>query len=366
MKKPLALFVLAAALAAVNLSCAAPSAPQPPSLRLSRTVDNLTAVRKGRRVVLSWSTPTETTDRQNVRWPTVTRICRAVNQFPVDRCVEVVAVIRSSELSSSQPTGRRPLVSFEDVLPANSLDFYRQATYAVEVLNAHGRSAGLSNQVRVALTPTEEPPQALHAVLDAQGPLLSWRTTVYPWTAAGVTHRLRVYRRASGQTAVTLVADEPWRVGEDAARDSTFEWEKTYEYWITTATEVASATHPTIVVEGDDSPIVSLLVHDTFPPAVPTGLEAVFSSVGQQPFIDLTWTPNGEEDLAGYLVYRRQPGGEFVPLTREPVPAPAWRDTAVQAGAHYEYAVRAVDQRGNQSALSEVAGEAVPAAQEEK
>ncbi len=38
----------------------------------------------------------------------------------------------------------------------------------------------------------------------------------------------------------------------------------------------------------------------------------MFSSVGQKPFVDLTWAPNMESDLAGYNVFRTVDGGEPV------------------------------------------------------
>jgi fibronectin type 3 domain-containing protein len=42
------------------------------------------------------------------------------------------------------------------------------------------------------------------------------------------------------------------------------------------------------------------------------------------------------------------------------VKIPAFRDTQVVAGKKYSYSVSAVDQRGNESARSEEAGESVP------
>jgi len=37
---------------------------------------------------------------------------------------------------------------------------------------------------------------------------------------------------------------------------------------------------------------------------VPTGLQAVFSGVGQAAFIDVAWSPDTESDLVGYNVFR--------------------------------------------------------------
>ena len=55
-------------------------------------------------------------------------------------------------------------------------------------------------------------------------------------------------------------------------------------------------------IEGDDTPEVKVFANDVFPPAVPSGLQAVFSGPGQKPFIDLVWAPVSDADLAGYNV----------------------------------------------------------------
>ncbi len=358
---------------AVAAGCAAPGMPQPPSLRLPQTVDNLSATRKGDRVILAWSPPGETTDHQTIRWPTTTRICRVMNQFPTNVCGEVVKEIKSSELATTTPGARRPLVSFEDVLPP-ALIGPNQATYTVEVLNQRGHSAGLSNQVRVPLVATLPPPADFHATLDAQGPLLQWNALTNPPPSPDISYRLRVYRRAHGKTEFALISELPYQVGKGEARDRNFEWEQEYDYKIASVTVLATPGHPTgaaagpaesaTEVEGDDSAQVHLAVHDVFPPAVPSGLQAVFSSVGQKPFIDLTWAPNTESDLAGYIVYRRVDhrgaASDFVAVTPAPVKAPAWRDNDVQPGQTYYYTVAAIDVRGNQSAQSAPAEESVP------
>ena len=79
---------------------------------------------------------------------------------------------------------------------------------------------------------------------------------------------------------------------------------------------------------------------DTFPPAAPAGLIAVASEGA----ISLVWDPNAEADVAGYHVLRgRSPGATLAPLTDEPVEATTYRDTTVEAGVSYVYAVQAVD-----------------------
>jgi hypothetical protein len=345
---------------ALTAGCAAPGAPQPPSLRLPVTVDNLSATRKGNRVVLTWSPPTETTDHQPMRWPTTTRICRVLNQFPTNACGEVVKEIKTGDLVSVAPAARRPVVSFEDVLPPSLIAAQNQATYAIQVVNQRGRTAGLSNQVRTSLVPTAPPPTAFRVSLDGQGPLLEWSVQSAPAPSPGVSYRLRIYRRAQGKTDFALASELPYRLGEDEARETNFEWEQEYDYKIASVTVLAVPGRPAVEVEGDDSDVVHLKVHDVFPPAVPGGLQAVFSSVGQKPFIDLTWAPNTESDLAGYVVYRRTAASKFVVVSGALIKAPAWRDNDVHPGQKYYYTVAAVDLRGNQSAQSSPAEESVP------
>ena len=69
-----------------------------------------------------------------------------------------------------------------------------------------------------------------------------------------------------------------------------------------------------VMIDGDDTAEVKIFTHDVFTPAVPSGLQAVFSGPGQEPFIDLIWTPVGDTDLDGYNVYRREVGGAAVYL----------------------------------------------------
>ena len=141
--------------------------------------------------------------------------------------------------------------------------------------------------------------------------------------------------------------------------DKTFAWETKYDYRITPVTLVHSQG-VNMSVEGDDSQPVATFTRDVYPPADPTGLQAVFSSVGQKPFIDLTWAPNMESDLAGYNVFRTVDGGPFVKLNQQLVPVPSFRDDTVVPGKRYSYAVSAVDLRGNESPRSTEATEAVP------
>ncbi len=141
--------------------------------------------------------------------------------------------------------------------------------------------------------------------------------------------------------------------------DKTFEWEKKYEYRITTLTQVQSSGL-SAAVPGDSSKPVEVFTRDIYPPAQPVGLQAVFSSVGQKPFVDLTWAPNLDSDLAGYNIFRRSESGTWEKLNQQLAQVPSFRDEKVKASGQYTYSVSAVDLRGNESPRSVEARETVP------
>jgi fibronectin type 3 domain-containing protein len=171
----------------------------------------------------------------------------------------------------------------------------------------------------------------------------------------------RVYRRAEGGQQEILVGErEAGMEKNQSLTDQSFEWEKTYYYRATTFTLIAQPGKPDVSIEGDDTPEVKVFADDVFPPAVPSGLQAVFSGPGQQLFIDLIWAPVTDADLEGYNVYRHEEGIAPVKVNAELVKMPAFRDMQVVSGKTYFYSVSAVDLRGNESARSEEAGESVP------
>jgi hypothetical protein len=351
-------------LIAASSGCGTPGAPQPPSLQLARPVDDLTASRKGNRVELDWTLQRKNTDRTLVQHPPATRICRREGTGLMITC-DVVAEVPPPK---TQPQPRKkqaeePAIRmhYEDSLPPqlgnqNPADF---VTYAVEEINSHGRSAGLSNQLQIPVAPTIPIPGDLSAQVSGEGVRISWTGSAPPEAPPGLSYRYRIMRRPVGAPAYTVLTDvEPSAKG--SYLDKTFAWEQKYEYRITTVTQIDSHGITT-AVEGDDSKPVEAFTRDIYPPAQPAGLQAVFSSVGQKPFIDLTWAPNLESDLAGYNVFRRTEGTQFEKLNKQlVVSASSFRDEDVEPGKKYIYTVSAVDLRGNESQRSAEASETVP------
>src|SRR5579864_594777 len=359
---PTALLALTAPL--VLVACATIAPPQPPSLNLPKAPTDLRAVRKGDQVILTWTIPRVTTDRQTIRALGPTRICRG----PADlkECGTPVGEITTPIPLATAPSNKQILKSsYTDTLPASMESDAPSAsmTYAVSVLNRDGRGAGLSNLARVPLAHTLPPPQDYHAQVTSQGIVLSWSNNLPPADPQQPIHYLyRVHRRQEGSGQTELVGELPPATEPRLTlTDSSFEWEKTYKYLAEIVTVIAEPNKPEVQVEGDDTPALTVFAHDVFPPAVPSGLQAVFSGPGQQAFIDLVWAPVSDVDLAGYNVYREEEGSTAVTkLNSELARTPAYRDATVVAGKRYSYWVSAVDVRGNESARSEEASESVP------
>lgn len=352
----LPLFLLCAA-AVVVAGCGTPGAPRAPSLGIPAPVTDLQAVRKGDNVTLTWTSPTETTDGELIRKPGKMIVVRAT--VPGTDGATVAELPLKPALKNQGGEKSTASDSLAGLLQgASSGDF---VFYTVAALSRGGVSAGPSNQVSVPLVSTLSAPQQVNVTLVPRGVALSWQTGVVPQGPQKLQaqFRYRVMRRLTG-AAEAVKAGEVGLAGESAVFvDTGIEWEKTYEYWVTSVTQWQLKGRKN-EIEGADSAIIPILTHDTFAPGVPAGLQAVFSGLVHQPGIDLTWTPNTDEDLAGYNIYRRSAETAPLKINTDLVQTPAFHDGNVQTGGTYTYSITAVDLRGNESGRSAEASETVP------
>jgi hypothetical protein len=114
------------------------------------------------------------------------------------------------------------------------------------------------------------------------------------------------------------------------------------------------ATHVTRAVRAEGAPAAPVCVTpvDTFPPPAPTGLQAVQEGAA----VTLIWNRVEVPDVAGYIVLRGEAAsGTLQPLMRTPIADVTYRDTDVQPGQTYTYAVYALDKSpaANVSPLSD-------------
>jgi hypothetical protein len=344
---------------ALLVACGYPGPPKPPSLNLPEPPRDLRAIRKGNDVHLAWTVPAETTDGLGIRSYGATRVCRSTDPAMSD-CTAAIGQVAPATVPSGTAPAPKLQQNFTDTLPGTLLRNRPSAEifYAVSVLNSRHRSAGISNIVSAPAVTTPSPPTDFRAEVTAAGIMLHWIPLSHVAETPD-THRVyRVYRREANGTLDTIVGEAP--LDSSQLTDHSFDWEKTYLYRATVVTLIHPPAEPEREFESDDTPSVRVFAHDTFPPAVPTGLQAAFSGVGQQPFIDLVWTPDSEADLAGYNIYRHEDGGGLRKLNSQPVKTPSFRDADVLSGHTYIYSVSAIDIRRNESALSGEASETVP------
>jgi fibronectin type 3 domain-containing protein len=106
------------------------------------------------------------------------------------------------------------------------------------------------------------------------------------------------------------------------------------------------ATDP--LIESGNSGEVCLDVKDVTAPAAPTGVAALVHDDATE----ISWSPSGEPDLAGYRLYRQDPGGARGRVAEIAATETVYRDKALPRGAVTLYTITAFDKAGNESAPS--------------
>ena len=356
----IALLVAASALA----GCGMPGAPLPPSLNLPIPVNDLSAVRTGGQVALSWTMPTKTTDKVLLKGNITVRVCR--NETSVAPC-SVAATLQLAPGADA---------TFTDTLPAPLASSQPRAlTYFVELVNRKSRSAGLSNGAVVLAGEAPLAIESLTAEMSKEGVLLRWA----PAPAESSPVAVRLVRRLltapakkSDQSPLAQPAEplvqtllvEP-SARSDRTLDTNIRFGETYEY---RAQRVARVTvgGSTLELAGPLSLPLRIDAVNVFPPSAPKGLAAVATAGenGSGPAIDLSWLPGAEPNLSGYNVYRRDSAATDSNWQRispaQPVVGPGYHDPNVQPGHTYDYSVTAIDQDGRESARSVEASDTVP------
>jgi hypothetical protein len=262
--------------------------------------------------------------------------------------------------------------TFSETLPAPlTAGEPRPLTYFVEILNRKARSAGLSNSANVVAGQAPTPIDGLSAQMAKSGVLLRWNPG-----GAGVVRLDRklltpptLGEKPKKDQGAMAPPPEPLertllvQAGAGGrALDTDVRFDQRYEY---RAQRVAKVTvgDRRLELAGPLSAPVRIDTRNIFPPDIPTELAAVATAGenGSKPAIDLSWQPDIEADLAGYIVYRREASSPWRRISpSQPVVGPGFHDPDVQAGHTYSYAVTAIDQDGLESGRSTEAHETVP------
>jgi hypothetical protein len=381
--------------------CANPGVPRPPSLHLPKPVADLTAARIGDHVDLRWTGPDRTTDDLNLTFPTTVEICRDPTPPPTAPArrpaQDPPCTVVSRLLGHAGPS------LATDSLPSSlTVGSVPSLTYRVRILNSRGRGASPSNPAPVPSGPGLQPLQDFRATQSSLGVLLQWQTTPGPGPNPAAVEVLRTLQPNPGAppnatrsrpkspstakstrpspsaaplpltprapTEVRLRAVSTSNTDPGGMLDTDVQLHQTYIYSAQRVrmVSVADSAGRKLELRSDPTPPIQVARADTFPPQPPRGLVSVPGTLPGTPSdpaaahslatLDLSWQPNTEVDLAGYLVFRSELGGagpaQPVQLTPDPLPAPAYRDATVLPGHRYRYFIIAVDQSGNRSAPS--------------
>lgn len=336
------------AMAVVLAGCGTPGAPEPPSLNLPDRVTDLSVERAGNRVSLSWMMPRKNTDKLILKTEVAVRVCRAEG---AGVCTE------AGTLTVAPGTD----ATWGETLPQVLADGSPRAlSYFVELKNRKGRSAGLSNAAMVLAGAAPVAVQGLTIEMRKAGAVVHWRAED-PQAAVRLQRTLltpTVAKKGEGLLAPEAEPVEQRLLIEDAtegqALDKSIRFGETYAYRAQRVRRV-TVDGQALELDGELSAPVRVEAKDVFPPTVPVGLVAVATrnGNGHAAAIDLSWEPDAEEDVAGYVVYRREGVGAWERVSpSRPVVGPAFHDPQVQLGHTYRYAVSAVDQGGHESERS--------------
>lgn len=361
----------------VLTGCASPGPPKAPSLNLPRPAADLTAQRHGTTVRLEWTTPERNTDglllappssRKRHLAPTA-EICRS--ETPNGPACTVTGRITAHPGAAE---------GFDDRLPAElQTGPARIIQYRVRLLNAAGRSAAAAT-VFVPAGEAPPPTASLRVRAVRQGAELAWNQ-IAESTPGDTVHILR--SEADAPVAVkkpgkmSRLAKSPSSSSNrpeasqlrlsaspdpGGAVDPTITSGDRYVYTVARERSVTLAGH-VYTVSSDLATVTTSALTDTFAPRAPAGLDSIATpqSDESKASIDLSWEPNTETDLAGYLVYRRDSvSGATAKLTPEIHPGTAFHDETILTGHKYIYWVTAVDHSGNESPRSSSTEETLP------
>jgi|CXWL01.1.fsa_nt_gi hypothetical protein len=352
-ESPSRVLVGALLLAALTLpACGKKGDPLPPERLVPATTTHLTVAQRGREIVIAFPYPNATAAgtalpglEQISLWqlslspPPGPAGVAAPPVAPPDLRlfnVQAVAIERldAAGIGSSVQGDR---IVLRRNLPAPPDDGNRQVlVLAIKTRAQGGEESAFSNLGLIEVLAPPPAPRGLAAEGEAEGVRVSWDVPGAPGEASWVGFNL--YRREAtskvyGAPIATLTTEREF-LDRGAPLGSQL------IYAVTTV-----AARQPIQIESGIEAEKEVHHRDLYPPPGPRGLVAL-AETGR---VRLIWDPVSATDLAGYLVYRRDPGSEDFVKIAGPVEKPEFEQTDLPAGETFVYRVTAVDRAGNES-----------------
>jgi hypothetical protein len=352
-------------------SCGTPGDPQPPRPPIPATVTDLAARQTGDSVVLTFTLPKKTVEGESLEAPPDVEIFRAFVPAGTQAARAALAQVYTipSAVVDTYLTDDR--LRFADPLQAADIAAHsgEQMAYIVRTRASKKAASADSNRAMARVYPVPEAIGDVTENVTEPAVELHWsppsRTTSGAAIAALTGYRVYRAEVEPGQTEsdpAKLKLKTPAEllgVSPTATyRDAQIEFEKTYLYTVRSV-----AQYELDSVESADSQALVLTLKDTFAPAAPKNLVAVYVPAAGETsaHIELSWSISPEADAAGYHVYRsEQEGKAGTRLTQELLPTPTFRDMSVATGRGYTYTVTVVDRAGNESLQSTAVAATAP------
>jgi hypothetical protein len=345
-------------------ACGSPGEPVPPSPPIPVAITDLMVRQSGDGALLTFTMPGKSTLGEKLLEAPTIEILRGslrADGTPDSKSFRVVDTVPGSLVSNYVQLGQ---VQFWDPLPPGGVRTAPGDTvvYRVRMRVTQKKTSASSNEISIILRAVPEAVGTLESQVTERGIALKWHAPAR--MSGGGTlpgePEYHLYRgeldAAHAEAAAGRDArDIRWKVplaltGTVASPeylDTGIMFGKTYGYVVRSVVGGGG-----IAVESNDSKVAILTPKDTFAPGAPQGLVAAVlpgSTAGSQT-VDLSWSINGEPDLAGYRVYRSEQESERgALLTPKLLPTPAYRDETAVSGHSYWYRVTAVDEAGNES-----------------
>jgi len=354
---------------AALMGCAAPGEPTARHPVVPEAVRDLAARQEGDGVELSFTLPSESTDKKPLAEPPALEIYRgtpaASAPTGTKAAMRLVDTVPSDTVSTYEENGH---VEFRDRLDPNEVARTpgQQVSYMVRTRVSRQRASADSGLASLRVYPAPEPVGELRAAIIEKGVMLTWAAPTLPGGAAnsGAGAGYRIYRAEVEPESVAAATEDSSKavlrgpfnaiglVQQPVYTDTEIELGHSYVYKVRSAARFGADS-----VESVDSNLVVATAKDVFPPAAPQGVVAVAipETAGMPAYVELSWAISPEVDLAGYAIYRsEQPDTAGERLNGELLSAPTFRDINVVSGRRYFYQIRAVDHAGNESPLSAV------------
>lgn len=284
----------------------------PPSPQIPDTIRDLAVTERSDQLVITFDTPARTTDN-----------------LPIKRFSEIELRIGAAAYQLPLPPPNNPddphPHHITKTVPASEWIHQHIAVDVRTSVKQHDHYSQWSNRVALDVIPPLAAPE-LQAKATKAGFLLTWKSE------EGLHYQ--IFRQGPNDKAPVQIATA------DASPyvDTTSQWDTSYGYSIVAQKEAAESL-PSKSVRAESA--------DVFPPAVPASITALAAPDS----IEVSWSRSPDADLKGYYVYRSVDGGKLEWL-HDLLALPSFSDHNVQHGHTYQYAVSAIDQKGNESEKS--------------